>query len=139
MPNSYMDHLKHMVEVRPEGLDRNAASWAIDEIERLHRHRDELKAKTTCMCGDSIDHSPWAGHSPVSMFDYAVSQEVDRQIGDVRALTEAASTVLADWTADCKVKDESIVNLLTAFNGVGCQRALLAKVEDALTAGERQP
>jgi hypothetical protein len=24
----------------------------------------------TCMCGDSMDHSPWEGHSPVSMYYY---------------------------------------------------------------------
>lgn len=88
-------------------------------------------------CGDNIDHSPWAGHAPVSMFDYAVAQEVERQIGDVRALAQAAATVLADWTADCKVDDESIVQLLTAFNVVGCQRMLLTKVENALTNGNR--
>jgi hypothetical protein len=130
-----LDHLKHMVEVRSAGPDRDAASWAMSEIERLRRHADELQAKVTCMCGDDIDHSPWAGHNPVSMFDYAVAQEVERQIGDVRSLAEAASTVLADWTADCKVDDESIVQLLTAFNGVGCQRALLAKVEAAVSSG----
>ena len=26
--------------------------------------------KDTCMCGGDIDHSPWEGHSPVSMWDY---------------------------------------------------------------------
>jgi len=52
---------------------------ALMEIARLREHVDQLQAKMTCMCGDSVDHSPWAGHSPVSMFDYAVEQEVTRR------------------------------------------------------------
>lgn len=51
----------------------------LGEIERLREHVEELHAKMTCMCGDSVDHSPWAGHSPVSMFDHAVEQEVERR------------------------------------------------------------
>lgn len=44
------------------------------------KHIKELQAKMTCMCGDPVDHSPWSGHSPVSMFDYAVEQEVERRL-----------------------------------------------------------
>lgn len=53
---------------------------AAEVIARLGKHIDELQAKVTCMCGESVDHSPWAGHSPVSMFDYAVEKEVERRM-----------------------------------------------------------
>lgn len=36
------DHLKHMAAVRPQGFDRNAAVWALDEIERLEERVAEL-------------------------------------------------------------------------------------------------
>lgn len=51
-----------------------------DEIERLREHISQLQAKLHCMCGSPIDHSPWEGHSPVSMFDHAVEQEVERRV-----------------------------------------------------------
>lgn len=37
-----LDHLRHMANVRPHGLDRDAAQWAIDEIERLKAERLKL-------------------------------------------------------------------------------------------------
>lgn len=30
-----IDHLKHMAQTRPAGHDREAAAWAVNEIERL--------------------------------------------------------------------------------------------------------
>jgi hypothetical protein len=30
-----------------------------------------------CMCGSPVDHSPWDGHSPVSMHDYYCEQVTD--------------------------------------------------------------
>jgi hypothetical protein len=53
---------------------------AADEIERLSEHINQLQAKLHCMCGSAIDHSPWDGHQPVSMFDHAVEQEVERRM-----------------------------------------------------------
>lgn len=31
---------------------------------------DTCQHATVCMCGSSMDHSPWDGHQPVSMHDY---------------------------------------------------------------------
>jgi 4-hydroxy-L-threonine phosphate dehydrogenase PdxA len=56
------------------------AKKAADEIERLSEHINQLQAKLHCMCGSAIDHSPWDGHQPVSMFDHAVEQEVERRM-----------------------------------------------------------
>lgn len=47
-------------------------------------------------------------------------------------LATAAGAVIADWSADCKVEDETIAKLLEAYNAAGCQRALLQQVEVAL-------
>lgn len=30
-----IDHLRHMAETRPAGMDRDAARWALAEIDRL--------------------------------------------------------------------------------------------------------
>lgn len=103
---------------------------AAEALKRMVAHIEELQAKVTCMCGDSADHDSWAaGHSPVSMFDHAVEQEVMRRAG---LLATAAGAVIADWSADCKVEDETIAKLLEAYNAAGCQRALLEQVEAAL-------
>lgn len=53
---------------------------AMTEAQRLRSEVSMLQAKLHCMCGSPIDHSPWEGHSPVSMFDYAVEQEVERRL-----------------------------------------------------------
>lgn len=36
------DHLEHIVQVRPEGPDRDAASWALSEIDRLRASNEIL-------------------------------------------------------------------------------------------------
>lgn len=67
-----------------------------DALEAAKRHIDELQAKMTCMCGDYIDHSPWSGHSPVSMFDHAVEQEVERRKSDALERAEAREKELLE-------------------------------------------
>jgi len=63
-----------------EGREAILVNEAADAVERQAKHIDELQAKLHCMCGSPVDHSPWEGHSPVSMFDHAVEQEVQRRI-----------------------------------------------------------
>lgn len=41
-------------------------NW-ITEVE-LHAEKDY------CMCGSPMNHSPWEGHQPVSMYDYYLYQ-----------------------------------------------------------------
>lgn len=54
---------------------------AADEIERLNTELEQMEAKLYCMCGSAMeDHSIGSGHAPVSMFDYAVEQEVERRL-----------------------------------------------------------
>lgn len=60
--------------------ERELVCRAADLIEQQARHIQQLQAKMTCMCGSEINHSAWEGHSPVSMFDYAVEQEVERRL-----------------------------------------------------------
>lgn len=57
---------------------------AINALGTCSTHIEELQAKMTCMCGETMDHSPWIGHSPVSMFDHAVEQEVSRRLAAER-------------------------------------------------------
>jgi hypothetical protein len=35
---------------------------------------DSCEHASWCVCGEPISHSPWAGHSPVSMHDYYCEQ-----------------------------------------------------------------
>lgn len=30
----------------------------------------KANAPDCCMCGSSVNHSPWEGHTPISMLDY---------------------------------------------------------------------
>lgn len=60
-------------------LEHNAA---------LKRERNRLLDKLHCMCGSSIDHSAWEGHTPVSVYDYSLDQE--------RSRAEAAEAKLAE-------------------------------------------
>lgn len=60
--------------------------------EQQAKHVEELHAKMTCMCGDPVDHSPWSGHSPISMFDYAVEQEVERRLAGQRPMVAEEQT-----------------------------------------------
>lgn len=47
-----IDHLKHMASVRPLGPDRNAAKWALAEIERLRAGIRQLgEMDDTCTRG----------------------------------------------------------------------------------------
>lgn len=60
-------------------VDAEIAAEAANEIERQGKLVDEHNAKLTCMCGSLIEeHGMGDGHSPVSMFDYAVAQEAKR-------------------------------------------------------------
>lgn len=45
MIEARIDHLKHMVEVRPDGLDKDAAVWALAEIARLNIIIDALASR----------------------------------------------------------------------------------------------
>lgn len=61
--------------------------------EQQAKHIEELNAKMTCMCGSEINHSAWEGHSPVSMFDYAVEQEVERRLSRPMVAEDQTSEV----------------------------------------------
>jgi hypothetical protein len=39
-----------------------------------------------CMCGSPVDHTPWDGHSPVSMHDYYCEQIEDEPSDDAAEL-----------------------------------------------------
>lgn len=40
-----LEHLRHMAEVRPQGLDRDAAEWALERIATLSAQLAEAQAK----------------------------------------------------------------------------------------------
>src|SRR5258708_15673095 len=47
----------------------------LDEIDRLEAEIEQHHAKSTCCCGNYMtEHGLGDGHSPVSMYDYALDQ-----------------------------------------------------------------
>jgi len=44
-----LEHLRHMVEVRPQGLDRDAAKWALERIASLSAQLAETRKITEAM------------------------------------------------------------------------------------------
>lgn len=46
-------HLQHMADVRPAGLDRDAAAWAVAEIERLWALCERLKMEAVCQAQEA--------------------------------------------------------------------------------------
>lgn len=54
------------------------------EVEQLQKLVQQLYDKMTCMCGSYMDHSAWEGHTPVSMYDYALDQANE----EIRVLRE---------------------------------------------------
>lgn len=84
-----------------EKLAKRTVEWlAADEFsatiaelrERLREAEkltEQLHAKMTCMCGSDINHSAWEGHSPVSMYDYALEAAEARATAAEHALVEA--------------------------------------------------
>lgn len=57
----------------------------------------------------------------------------------VKNLVLASAALIADWSADCKVEDATIVKLLEAYNAIGSQRLLLSEVERELAPASPQP
>lgn len=69
-----------------------AAMVVVDAVNRLEPNRaeiEQLHARLTCCCGDDVMHSPWAGHSPVSMYDHALDN-ANTRIAELE-------TLLAQW------------------------------------------
>jgi ubiquinone biosynthesis protein UbiJ len=46
----------------------------VDKVLPVRERMEQLEARLTCMCGSDMNHSVWEGHSPLSMYDYALSQ-----------------------------------------------------------------
>ena len=40
-----------------------------------------------CMCGSTMDHSPWDGHTPVSMHDY-YCREIEKKVATLLFMEE---------------------------------------------------
>jgi len=73
---------------------------ALDEIERLRAFTEQLYAKMMCMCGDYANHSAMAsGHSPVSMYDYALDNAEAARDDAVKLLWETRPAVVAELLA----------------------------------------
>ncbi len=54
---------------------RAAVPDLLDEIDRLEAEIEQHHAKSTCCCGNYMtEHGLGDGHSPVSMYDYALDQ-----------------------------------------------------------------
>ena len=84
----------------------NAHLDAADLVER--KELEQCHAKATCCCGDYIkNHTIDAGHSPVSMYDYALdgaiterdearreAEELGKQIAALEAVVKAAREVI---------------------------------------------
>jgi len=45
----------------------------IDQIKADIAELEAMEPTGCCMCGDSDDHSPWLGHTPVNDRDYYLS------------------------------------------------------------------
>lgn len=76
MPERYFCHPESDCLFTTQG-DQPATDGLVEEVTRAEYDKirgqqsaAEEEAKRHCMCGLPIDHSPWEGHSPVSMFDY---------------------------------------------------------------------
>lgn len=46
----------------------------IARIDAAEGEIETFRSLDTCMCGGSMDHSPWEGHTPVSMYHYERDQ-----------------------------------------------------------------
>jgi hypothetical protein len=70
-------HLKHMAEVRPRGLDRDAVRWALAEIERLEtllRYRDDLAV----MAGEKI-LTAWCARAGIELMEAEMEEWRERE------------------------------------------------------------
>jgi hypothetical protein len=63
--------------------------------QQLQREVEQLQAKLHCMCGSPIDHSAWEGHTPVSMYDYAL-ERAEEEARKLRRIALKAFTVV-EW------------------------------------------
>ena len=91
------------------------------ENEALRKHVEQLQAKLHCMCGSEVNHSAYEGHSPVSMYDYALDQEkasCDRlrsAYDDVRALNAQLAVNHADIVTPLRVELAEAKSALSAM------------------------
>lgn len=100
-PNSYEDleaRLRKEAGMRHgDGVEESLEWEAADALADLRKQRDDAKAhieqvhaKYTCMCGSLVDeHGIGSGHSPVSMYDYALDQAETRAASLEAQLAEA--------------------------------------------------
>lgn len=75
-----------------------AAPETAAERDRLQLEIEQCHAKSTCCCGDYMkQHSTYSGHSPISMYDNALSNieaERDRLVGANEELMKALEDMI---------------------------------------------
>lgn len=60
---------------RQAQADREARTSLESELAEARKREDQLNARLHCMCGSPVDqHGMGGGHSPVSMYDYALER-----------------------------------------------------------------
>lgn len=115
------------------------------DVARAHA-RDELRGYGVmcCQCGEpiAIDETvggecckrcSWTAALTAPAAKAPAVSEADVGAAEIAGLVTAAAKVIADWSADCKVDDDSIVALLTAYNAMKpCGVLLLNEVESAI-------
>lgn len=72
-------------------------------------------------------------------YQAAIAAPSATETAAVKNLVLASAALIADWSADCKVEDATIVKLLEAYNTIGSQRLLLSEVERELAPASPQP
>lgn len=78
------------------------------KLEFSQRLNDQLFDKNTCMCGSMVDSHGWDdGHSPVSMYDYAL----DNALKEIKELKADRDRIIAMDNKMLKERRERIEEL----------------------------
>jgi hypothetical protein len=81
-------------------------------VAELEAHNQQLIEKLHCMCGSGMDHSAWEGHTPVSMYDYAMSQS-EARVAELEAALRPMVPRL-QWLVDRHGTTDDDVTMLDA-------------------------
>lgn len=117
---SLVDQVKDCIAHYPPSASKRLLTIIEKQLRDDKALIEQLHAKTTCCCGDAADHSAMgAGHSPVSMYDYAL-MNAEHRIG---LLEEAINLFLQKRMSiftDSRAVDDDLVALagVTANDGV---------------------
>lgn len=147
-----LEHLHHMAEVRPAGLDRDAAKWAFDELVSLSGKaiakriaRDTL-ADTIATLSRQLAEAQTISKQRLSALEFVRSErdKLHHKLAEAQVVIERQKDALEYYVCDAygqcrepKLKDGSCIHAEVGRCGKIAEDALLHAAAMGTTDGER--